>query len=1136
MARQVLPIVGAVVGSFLGSPQIGFMIGSLVGNAVDPVRMRGPSIGEGQATTTQEGLARPIVWGAGVVGANIIDRGELKKSVKRSSAKGGPTRDDEQFHLTYALRICEGPIQGIVRIWENEKLVYDIRPDGVSQISTEDNSNYAKKFRLYLGDDEQMPDSALEAIHGVGNTPAYRGTAYVVFENADVTHTGGAVPTYRFEVLAGGGEVKEQGSYAFSGRYRGVETDDGWDIIEQVPPITLGTSGGLYKTYVVTNDGKFILTAGSTTATATVYKLNPDTLSYELLGTIKDVIPDYPEISGVIFATRMVISDDGSTIVVGRHSSNRALLRYTVLKYNERTESFTYADTFNAEESNVSSIAIDSDGSSFVALGRVGSNLAKFFLSGSGMRIGYKLIPQGANFSNSPQIIIPSGEKSFVSSVVSFSGPGDRIGYTFTGVTPYDDTHTYARPIKADFPGYSPISGSNAPMYYVESKYGGGKVLFFMRSDTTPYHFILASYEIVSGIPVPGIPALIPKIEYTSPDGWGWIATTTGGNFRDITAMSGTSQSPQSGWVRFYKFKLDYDSGVISLEKYEDYANTPIGSSIANRWYYQLPVSASQANTGDGISYQWFVDDVLDRSDLPPEKYATDELADYSIRGVVAAEQYTAGEIIRSTQPVFPIDVADYDRNLHFTKRGKPAVAAITIDEMLDGTYDFTRNEALEYPRKLNLIYQHQRTGYVSAKATVERISPDVRVSGETTTQVPVVMDENQAAQSADILLKTSWTDLEGEVKFSVPSSFDFLTVGDCVAIYPRSGQQYRMRIETIERADGRLDIKGKIDRQNSYNSQVTGLPIPDPTPPPPTTVGPTRLAYLDIPALTDADDALVYYVAVNGETEAWSGAETQRRIVPDDFEEVARYGLGQAVGTLTQTLAVGPEHYADTTSSIYVHIPGEHNAPESLTDDQMLRERNVLAISRPDGSAELVQFRDVEELGGGNYRLSYLLRGQLYTGVDEHMPGATVTLLDYGFSKVQVDASMLEAEWQHRAVSFGDTPEAAVIRTDTYAARSQVEFPPGLLKGVVNGSDIDLTWSHTFRFGSDTHPVDSVNRTGYLVEVSDGSGVITQELGPGETSVSVDASSLSGTLTVSVSGINRYTGNGIPSIITLDL
>ena len=33
MARQVLPIVGAVIGAYFGNPQLGYAIGAMVGNA-----------------------------------------------------------------------------------------------------------------------------------------------------------------------------------------------------------------------------------------------------------------------------------------------------------------------------------------------------------------------------------------------------------------------------------------------------------------------------------------------------------------------------------------------------------------------------------------------------------------------------------------------------------------------------------------------------------------------------------------------------------------------------------------------------------------------------------------------------------------------------------------------------------------------------------------------------------------------------------------------------------------------------------------------------------------------------------------------------------------------------------------------
>lgn len=36
MARQVLPIVGAVIGAYFGNPQLGYAIGALHGPDVDP--------------------------------------------------------------------------------------------------------------------------------------------------------------------------------------------------------------------------------------------------------------------------------------------------------------------------------------------------------------------------------------------------------------------------------------------------------------------------------------------------------------------------------------------------------------------------------------------------------------------------------------------------------------------------------------------------------------------------------------------------------------------------------------------------------------------------------------------------------------------------------------------------------------------------------------------------------------------------------------------------------------------------------------------------------------------------------------------------------------------------------------------
>ncbi|MGH8083879.1 MAG: phage tail protein [Lysobacter sp.] len=225
--QQIGTVVGGVIGFYFGGPagaQLGMAIGGAVGGAIDPEVIKAPGIGDAQRQTTQAGVPRAVVYGhpAPFMG-NIID-GEAKarKIIVEEGGKGGPVVESERFLLTSAIRICEGPIAGIVRIWRNGEVVYDVRT--YEEVKDYDPGEYDNIFewlaemrarslqfknraRFYLGTEDQLPDAALEAIHGVGNTPYYRGTAYIVVEDDDVTDTRGACAQYQFEVVAAGSEA-----------------------------------------------------------------------------------------------------------------------------------------------------------------------------------------------------------------------------------------------------------------------------------------------------------------------------------------------------------------------------------------------------------------------------------------------------------------------------------------------------------------------------------------------------------------------------------------------------------------------------------------------------------------------------------------------------------------------------------------------------------------------------------------------------------------------------------------------------------------------------------------------------------------------------------------------------------------
>jgi hypothetical protein len=215
MAREAITIIGTVVGAYFGNPQLGYAIGSIIGNAVDPQRIAGPKVGDIARQTAQEGIPCPLFAGTAGAAGNLIYKSEVRRvTVDEQQGKGGgPVVETERLYVTFAIRIgaslfyCPGNRAGLVglsRIWEDEKLVYDVTP--TSQMMAE-SAKYAQGFTFYPGNDTQLPDPDLEAIEGVGNVPAYVGRAYVVFKNKDVTDRLGAVPQYRFEVSAAGSEA-----------------------------------------------------------------------------------------------------------------------------------------------------------------------------------------------------------------------------------------------------------------------------------------------------------------------------------------------------------------------------------------------------------------------------------------------------------------------------------------------------------------------------------------------------------------------------------------------------------------------------------------------------------------------------------------------------------------------------------------------------------------------------------------------------------------------------------------------------------------------------------------------------------------------------------------------------------------
>ncbi|MEH6833847.1 MULTISPECIES: baseplate multidomain protein megatron [Falsihalocynthiibacter] len=204
MATIVLSAIGYSLGASFGgaalgisSAIIGRAVGATLGRVIDQRLMGSGS----QAVETgrvdrfrimgaSEGTAIPQLYGRMRVPGQVIwsTRFKEEKSTTRSGGKGapkGPSVTSYAYSVSAAVALCEGEITRVGRVWA----------DGV-EISSE-NLN----MRFYRGDSTQMPDPKMEAIQGAGNVPAYRGIAYIVFEDLPLGQFGNRFPQFSFEVV-----------------------------------------------------------------------------------------------------------------------------------------------------------------------------------------------------------------------------------------------------------------------------------------------------------------------------------------------------------------------------------------------------------------------------------------------------------------------------------------------------------------------------------------------------------------------------------------------------------------------------------------------------------------------------------------------------------------------------------------------------------------------------------------------------------------------------------------------------------------------------------------------------------------------------------------------------------------------
>lgn len=185
-----------------------------------------PDLFQQRFTTSTYDIPIPVIFGNYITTGNIIWSGNTRTTVvneREEIPDLDVTRIYESpsriFHGDFALAIAEGEIDGLVRVWFGDALLFqrqlnvndsdEVEPiDGIlvdeienmalfstngTDIDFYDNSKM--KITLFPGTEDQVAPEAMGT-----NSTAYRGLAYLLFENVNMSYINGAIPEIRVEV------------------------------------------------------------------------------------------------------------------------------------------------------------------------------------------------------------------------------------------------------------------------------------------------------------------------------------------------------------------------------------------------------------------------------------------------------------------------------------------------------------------------------------------------------------------------------------------------------------------------------------------------------------------------------------------------------------------------------------------------------------------------------------------------------------------------------------------------------------------------------------------------------------------------------------------------------------------------
>jgi Putative phage tail protein len=380
------------------------------------------------------------------------------------------------------------------------------------------------------------------------------------------------------------------------------------------------------------------------------------------------------------------------------------------------------------------------------------------------------------------------------------------------------------------------------------------------------------------------------------------------------------------------------------------------------------------------------------------------------------------------------------------------------------------------------------RLGYVDGgldyrTAAVSQIKQGTGSARDISISMPAAVNQAQAQARVDVMLEEAWA-ARAHAQFSLPSQFAQFEPGDVIVI-----GQGRWRIKSIADGDARK-IDAVAHEASVYDAPPAATRLASVVLPP--IYGPPEVSIMDLAFVTGASTAAPWLAA---QATPWPGNLALYKKSGDASFTFNRIISQQAtLGTTLNDFQQGLPYRLDYTASLDVEL--RYGAFASISKDELLNGRNLVAIGTAATGYEVAQFLNAELIAPSTFRLSGWLRGQ--GGAEPEMlatrtAGATVTLLNAATVQPELSGNEagLEITWRLGPAQLDHGHASFVEFTFTGQQKALRPLSPAQISYSSSVSGVQLSWIRRGRIDADTWDVSEIPLgeavESYNLEIRDG-------------------------------------------------